>query len=204
MNYEILFAFLVGMVILAASPGPGVFASVAKAISSGFIDSLWVISGLVVGDIIFLVLAILGMSTISIFMGELFFIIKIIGGCYLIYLGIKSFRSKTLIAEIETKIEKKSNSQNFTVGFLVTMGNPKPILFYASVLPSIINFEEVLYSEVLVMILLIAIVSFIVLGGYCYFASLSRKLITTSKAAKRFNRGAGAVMTATGIYVITK
>ena len=53
MNFEILIAFLFGMVILSATPGPGVLASVSTALSKGFKASLFFISGLVIGDIIF-------------------------------------------------------------------------------------------------------------------------------------------------------
>lgn len=204
MNYEILFAFLIGMIILAASPGPGVFASVAKAISEGFVASLYLIGGLVVGDIIYLVLAIIGMSTIAIALGEFFFTVKIIGGIYLIYLGYKSFTTKGAIKKIDKNKTSKSKWQNFITGFLVTLGNPKPILFYASVLPTLINFEEVKFAEIFMMVFLIALVSFVVVGGYAYFASLGRKFITNTRIEKRINRASGVVMGATGTYIILK
>jgi len=61
MTVESTFAFALAMLVLAATPGPGVFASVAQAISSGVRSSIDVIAGIVIGDLFFLMLAILGL-----------------------------------------------------------------------------------------------------------------------------------------------
>ena len=203
MNYEILAGFLVGMIVLSATPGPGVFASMTTAVSDGFKSSLLFIGGLVIGDSIFLILALIGMSAISKALGEMFFIIKIAGGAYLIFLGIKAFRNTHLNKGLKTKV-KRNKYKTILSGLLLTLGNPKPVLFYASVLPTIINFSKVNLSDILMMIILITMVSFTVLGSYCYFASLSRKLYINETSEKKINKAAGTVMAATGIYVMLK
>jgi threonine/homoserine/homoserine lactone efflux protein len=88
MNINLLITFLIGMIVLAATPGPGVLGSMAKAAAEGFKMSLFFIGGLVLGDIVFLSLALLGLSAISKMMGDMFVAIRIVGGLYLIYLGI--------------------------------------------------------------------------------------------------------------------
>jgi threonine/homoserine/homoserine lactone efflux protein len=87
---------------------------------------------------------------------------------------------------------------------LLSLGNPKPILFYASVLPTIINFNEVRPLDVLMMMTLIALVSFSVLGTYCYIASLSNKVSMSSGWQKRINKFAGIVMIMVGVFIIVK
>ncbi len=191
------------MIVLAASPGPGVFASVSKAISHGFKSSLFLISGLVVGDVLFLILALIGMSTISKIMGEMFFAIKIAGGIYLVFLGIKTFK-KSKPASVEVKTGSKYKMTTFMSGLLVTLGNPKPILFYASVVPNIINVKDVHIVEAIVMIAIIASVSFLVIGTYCYIASLSKKVFIKNKFDEKLNKAAGLVMCAAGGYIIVK
>ena len=124
--------------------------------------SLFFIGGLVLGDIIFLSLALLGLSTIAKMLGEMFIVIKIAGGIYLVYLGIRMFRSSLISTNITTK-KDESKWQTLISGLLLTLGNPKPILFYASVLPTIINFSEVRLTDALLMMALIAFVSFSVL-----------------------------------------
>ena len=201
MNYHLLAAFALGMLVLAVSPGPGVVASVSKAISGGFVSSLFVIAGLAIGDVCFLVLALLGMSTISSFAGNLFFILRIAGGLYLVYLGIRYFFAKT--PEFSRNVANKQGDayKTFASGFMVTMSNPKPILFYASVVPTIINVKDVHIFEALLMISIVIGVSFLVLGTYCYLATLTGKLIGSTAAQKRINYVSGVLMIAVGLYI---
>jgi len=201
MNTNVLVPFLISMIILAATPGPGVVASMAKAMAEGFKASLYFIGGLVAGDMIFLLLAIFGLSAVAQIMGRMFLLVKIIGGLYLMVLGVKIFRSVQVQIRNQTKPDN-TRFQTFVSGFLVTMGNPKPILFYASVLPTIINFKEVRPLDVLIMITLIALVSFSVVGTYSYVASLSNKVPMSSAWQKRINQTAGLVMITVGLFVI--
>jgi threonine/homoserine/homoserine lactone efflux protein len=203
MNINILIAFFFGMIILSATPGPGVFASMSKAIAGGFAASLFLIGGLVLGDIIFLLAASFGLSALAQTMGETFFAVRIIGGLYLMYLGIKAYGSERIRM-------KKGNEQDtgrfqaFTAGLLVTLGNPKPMLFYASVLPTIIDFRDVQATDILAMVILIALVSFGVLGTYSYIASLTNKFGLRRKWNKRINRVSGLVMITAGIFILVR
>lgn len=201
MNINLLIGFLIGMTILAATPGPGVFGSMAKAIAEGFKMSLFFIGGLVLGDIIFFTLALLGLSAIEKMLGSMFLVIRIAGGLYLVYLGIRMFRSSRISTNVKAKHEE-SKWQTVMSGLLLTLGNPKPILFYASVLPTIIDFNKIRFTDALLMIALITLVSFSVVGTYSYIASLSHKIRMSGKMQKRLNQAAGFVMMAVGIYVI--
>ncbi len=203
MNVNVLIPFFIGMIILAATPGPGVFGSMAKAVAEGFKTSLVFIAGLVLGDIIFLALALLGLSAIAKMLGELFLVIKIVGGLYLVYLGVKMFRNNRISTGAASK-NKINNWQTCISGLFLTLGNPKPILFYASVLPTIINFNDVKFTDALFMMALIALVSFSVLGTYSYLASLSHKIEMSGKMQIRINQAAGFIMIVVGIFVIIK
>lgn len=57
------------MLLLAITPGPGVFVTVASALASGFARAVWVVAGIVMGDLIFLLLAIYGLSAMAEFLG---------------------------------------------------------------------------------------------------------------------------------------
>jgi threonine/homoserine/homoserine lactone efflux protein len=134
-------------------------------------------------------------------MGDMFVAIRIVGGLYLIYLGIKMFRSSPNSTNTKTNWEE-NKWQTCVSGFLLTLGNPKPILFYASVLPTIINFNEVRLIDALVMMMLVALVSFSVLGTYSYIASLSHKIQLSEKMQTRTNQAAGFVLAIVGIFVM--
>ena len=201
MNINLLIAFFIGMIILAATPGPGVFGSMAKAAAEGFKMSLFFIGGLVLGDIIFFNLALLGLSAIAKMLGGMFIAIRIAGGLYLVYLGVRMFRSSQFSTNVKTN-SGKNKWQTCLSGLLLTLGNPKPILFYASVLPTIINFNEVRFIDALLMMAILVLVSFSVVGTYSYIASLSHRIQMSEKMQKWINQTAGFVMSAVGIYVI--
>jgi threonine/homoserine/homoserine lactone efflux protein len=201
MNINLLITFLIGMIVLAATPGPGVFGSMVKAAAEGFKMSLFFIGGLVIGDSILLVLALLGLSAITKLMGGMFLAIRISGGLYLVYLGIRMFRSSSIsVSAIKDTIESKWRT--CLSGMLLSLGNPKPILFYASVLPAIINFNEVRLIDALLMIVLIALVAFSVVGTYAYIASLTHKIQMSEKMQTRTHQAAGFIMAAVGIFII--
>ncbi|MBN2000834.1 LysE family translocator [candidate division KSB1 bacterium] len=202
MNFDILLAFFLGMIILSATPGPGVLASVSTALSKGFKSSLLFIGGLVIGDIFFFLLAVLGMSVISKIMGQLFYIIKIIGGMYLLYLGLNIIKNRK--EKIRFKNGKLSKHKTLLSGLLITLGNPKPILFYAGIVPTIIDINQIHLYEVIAIIFIISLVSFIVIGFYCYLAIISKALILKKKYQNKVNLTSGLVMVAIGSYVLLK
>jgi threonine/homoserine/homoserine lactone efflux protein len=201
MHTDLLIPFFVGMMILAATPGPGVFASMATAIADGFKASLFLISGLVLGDMMFLLLALFGLSAVATMSNGIFLFIKVVGGIYLMYLGVQLCRAHQFRIYGGSKY-KNNGFQTCISGFLVTLGNPKPILFYASVLPTIIDVHQVHSFDILIMLMLIAVVSVSVLGTYCYIASLSRKISMTEQLQKRLNWTGGIVLMIVGLYIL--
>src|SRR5882757_9684161 len=91
---SILAAFAVALAIAVALPGPGIFAVVSCAIGRGFREALALICGIIIGDLIYFYLAVLGMAALARSMGEFFIVIKLAGAGYLIWLGLKLWRQK--------------------------------------------------------------------------------------------------------------
>jgi len=201
--YSII-GFSVAMLVLAASPGPGVFATVARALASGFRPALAVISGIVLGDIIFLLFAFFGLSMIAQALGELFFIVKICGGAYLIFLGIRIWIREPALALKENGKHTGTALGNFVSGLIITLSNPKVILFYCGFLPAFLDLSALTLSDLALVVGIVTIVLACVLSAYALLASRARKMFTNRKAAQRLNRVAGGVMVATGIAIATR
>ncbi len=204
MTIESILGLSLAMLILAASPGPGVFASVSQALSSGFRSSLDVISGIVLGDLLFLMFAILGLSTIAHAMGEFFFIVKIAGGAYLIWLGVKMWTASPDSAGLKGNVVKGSGWRRFIGGLFITLGNPKVILFYIGFLPTFVDLSSLTISDVAIVMALITGVLFVVLGVYAYCAARARRLFTSGRAIKNLNRGAGTIMVGAGLTIAAR
>jgi threonine/homoserine/homoserine lactone efflux protein len=196
--------FSVAMLILAASPGPGVFATVARALASGLRPALAVICGIVLGDIIFLLFAAFGLSMVASVLGNLFFIVKICGGAYLVWLGIKIwFKDPEPVAGGQNP-DTRSQWGNFVSGLVVTLSNPKVILFYCGFLPTFLDLTALTIIDLALVVAIITAVLVGVLGTYAYLASRARKIFTSKRSVRRLNRAAGGVMVAAGVAIAVR
>jgi threonine/homoserine/homoserine lactone efflux protein len=191
------------MFILAVSPGPGVFAVVSRALASGFNHASMMIIGIVIGDIIYLLCAIYGLSFIAQFFGNFFIIIKYMGGLYLIYLGYKIFTSKVTQHNIQG-IKELSMKVNFLSGLFITLGNPKVIVFYLGFLPAFMDLVNLSKSDILLSIVIVASVLSLVMLSYAYLAARSRKLFKSQKAMEKLNYASGGIMMSVGAVLIVK
>ena len=192
------------MLVLAASPGPGVFATVARALASGFRPALGVIAGIVAGDLIYLLFAIFGLSMVAQAMGELFVFIKIIGGAYLVWLGVRMWLSRSADNQIASKQQDSSGYGNFASGLLITLSNPKVILFYCGFLPTFLDLPTLSLMDIVIVGIVVSTVLSFVLVTYAFLASSARYAFAKPEAVKRLNRAAGFVMIATGVTIATK
>lgn len=203
MTIETAIALLMAMIICAATPGPGVFACIAKALASGFKASIYVIFGIVLGNVVFLIFAFLGLSAIAQMLGEMFIIVKWVGGAYLFWLGCKMLRADPRIS-VSEKVSIKNKSSDFISGLIIPFSNPKVILFYVSLLPSFIDLSALNLLDITIAALLIAFALISVLAGYSYIASRSRRIFTSHRALRNLNRGAGGAMMGTGVIIATQ
>jgi threonine/homoserine/homoserine lactone efflux protein len=196
-------SFALAMLVLAASPGPGVFATVSRSLSCGFRPALAVVAGIILGDIIFLLFAIFGLAVLAQTLGNFFIIIKLLGGGYLIWQGIKIFFSNVNLTDEKTKV-MTSKSGNFIGGLLITLGNPKVILFYCGFLPTFVSLSELTLPDMFIIITVITTVLFVVLGSYAWLASSARQLLKTPLQIKKLNRSAGAIMATAGVVIASR
>lgn len=193
--------FSVAMIVLAASPGPGVFATVARALASGFRPALFVICGIVLGDVIFLLFAAFGLSMVARALGSLFFIVKICGGVYLIWLGVRIWLKNPEPVSENRGLNTRSQWGNFASGLVITLSNPKVIIFYCGFLPTFLDLTALTLMDLVIIATIIAAVLSCVLGIYAFLADRARGMFTNRKAVRRLNHAAGGVMVAAGVAI---
>ena len=195
-----ILSFFIAMFLLAITPGPGVFAVLATSLKSNIKNSFYMIGGIVLGDIIFLLLAIFSLGAIQSILGDMFIIIKYIGGVYLLYLSYKIFTSST---QIDLNNNYNINtSRSFITGLAITLSNPKVILFYISFLPTFISLENLVTSDILIVILLVIIVLSSVMSFYALGANKAKKSLRNQKNIKKINILASVAMSIAGTYLI--
>ena len=203
MTLPAILGFTLAMFILAASPGPGVFATVARSLASGSKATLPLICGIVLGDICYLLFAVFGLAFVAQQMGTVFTIIKLAGGAYLIFLGISIWRSEPALAP-QQLLPKAASWNSFWSGLLITLSNPKVILFYCGFLPTFVDLTSLSYIDIILIAVLVTMVLSTVLLAYSLAAAQTRKLLSGSKAVCWLNKTAGSVMALTGIAIAAK
>ncbi len=211
MPLESLLAFTLAFFLLAATPGPGFLMVVARALTDGFKAGLAAIAGLVLGDLVFLLLAILGMSALAAVMGEFFLVVKILGAAYLIWLGVKTWRSRPNLPQMAAPEATRkpmpppmSHWRSALLGFLVTLGNPKVILFYGALVPTFVDVTTLTALDVAALSFVVAAMLFLVVGFYAWLAARTGRVVRSERALTWLNRATGGLLVGAGIAVATR
>jgi threonine/homoserine/homoserine lactone efflux protein len=196
--------FFITIFIFSITPGPGVFAILAKSLTEGAKPCIALSVGMAVSDVVYLVLACYGLAAIAEQWGGLFMLIRIAGAIYLVYLGWKLWRSRAEYIERENRLSQGKKLAGFIQGFLISASNPKVILFYIAFLPSFIDLSSLDARD----ILLVSTLNFsgILLGllSIAVSAAWARQYFRSEKAMQGLNRVAGSIMMSAGIYLGTR
>lgn len=204
MNPASIFAFVLIMVTLAALPGASVALVVTRSATRGFNNGLAVVGGIVVADLVFATLAMVGMATIAQSTGLLFSILRYIAGAYIVFMGISLIRSSNELSINEVNYCPSSLWTSFFSGLFLTFSDAKAILFYASLFPTLFDLQKFTMADSLLVILITAVT---VGGVKVVYAASARSIAsrcTGNKLAKHGKLVAGSLMVGTGVVVIAK
>ena len=131
---ETLISFSIATLALAISPGPDNIYVLAQSLANGTKSGIATTAGLISGCIVHTTLLAFGISAIITASEELFYAIKVLGACYLLYLAYKVYRSDEHISLAENA-PKKSYSQLFKTGVIMNLLNPKVMIFFLAFFP---------------------------------------------------------------------
>jgi threonine/homoserine/homoserine lactone efflux protein len=203
MEPSTLAAFALALTLAAASPGPGIAAVVARALGAGFRGALPMVLGLVAGDLVYLSFAAFGLAALAASFGGVFLAVKYAGAAYLIWLAVRLWRAAPS-AQAVGAVATGRPWRTFLAGLSVTLGNPKVMVFYLALLPSLIDLERLTALGFAELIAVVIVVLLVVVGGYAAAAARARDLFRSPRAMKLMNRGAGTMMAGAAVAVVAK
>jgi threonine/homoserine/homoserine lactone efflux protein len=189
-----LIVFAGALVVAAGSPGPSIAALVARVLTRGWRDVLPFLAAMWVGEGIWLSLAVFGLAAIAQTFHLLFLAIKYLGIAYLLFLAWKMWRAP-VSTDGEAVSSRRSGRELFLAGLGVTLGNPKIMVFYMALLPTIIDLTRVDMAGWAALTATMLMVLVAVDLGWVFFASQARRLLRSPRAVRTANR-AGATMMA--------
>lgn len=197
-------ALVIIMVTLAAMPSTSVALVVARSATINLANGIAVTMGIVLGDLIFVVLALLGLTALSELMGGFFVAIKFAAGIYLIWFGIGLIRSRTKNWTCTYSGTSKGMLASFLAGLFVTLGDIKAIVFYASLFPAFIDISALTLPDTA----LILFVTAMTVGGVkLAYAFAATKVMAISQMLGSGNKArlaSSALMVGAGTYLIAK
>ena len=197
MQLELLWAFILIFTIDSIAPGPAVAMVMSRGASIGLSRTLPFIAGLVIGDLLLFLMALIGLVTLVKSLGPLFFLVKWVGIAYLLYLAYTMWVAKP--TELNSTETKGTGWRSFFVAIFLPLGNPKAVGFYVALLPAFMNVEKLSITSALYFSLSIVIIWSAVLILYAALADQGRKRIGLASAQKWLNKcSAGAMFGAAG------
>ena len=197
-----LFAAALG--IAAFAPGPGIAAIVARVLGRGRDGAIAFTAGMAIGDIVWLSLATLGLAVLAQTFHELFTLIKYAGAAYLLYIAWKMWTAPAAAQAVAAEPRRESRLRLFLAGLAVALSNPKTIVFYLALVPSLIDLSAVdglAFAELVATTLAVLTLVF---GFYVVLALRARRLLSSPRAIPIVNRGSGVVMAGAALAIATR
>jgi len=200
MSIEIWLSFVLASLVLCVTPGPTVFFVIGHSLKHGKASVVPMVFGALSGDIVLMCLSFLGLSALLASSVYMFTVLKFLGALYLIYLGIKSWRSPSLLSqenEMETLALKKGKI--YTDALLVTALNPKGIIFFTAFFPLFLNVNSALLPQMLILALTFMGVAVSTNSCYSIFSSYLSTKVKSAKTQKVFNKTSGGLLIGAGL-----
>lgn len=202
MELHALLAFAVVLGIACASPGPTIAALVARVLGRGAAGAPSFCAGLLFSDIAWLTGAVLGLAVLAETVQPVFVVIKYVGAAYLLYLAWKLWRAPA--STVTAAPVPGEGIKLFLAGVTVGSGNPKTMLFYLALLPSVLPLETVTATDYLLLVATQCLVYGAILIGYVVLAARARRAFASSRLMRYVNRLTGAVMAGAAVAVATR
>lgn len=196
-------AYALALGLAAAIPGPGVVALVARALASGFLAGMAFALGLILGDLTYLAAAVFGLTRVAEALGDVFVVVRICAGLYLGFLAVQLWRASAHAALV-TPRKADTSLGSFVAGLTVTLANPKTIVFYLAVLPTLLDLRAVTRADFALLVAVTALVLVAVMTPYAALASRARRALQGAAFQRRLNRSAAAIMAGAAIWTIAR
>jgi threonine/homoserine/homoserine lactone efflux protein len=188
-----LFIFAGALMIAAGSPGPSTAALVARVLARGHGDVLPFLAAMWIGEAAWLSMAVWGLNTIAEAFALAFLLIKWLGVAYLLFLAWKMWHAAPHL-DMNGILERVPPARMFAAGLAVTLGNPKIMIFYMALLPTIIDLEQLSllgWAELtgtMILVLVAVDVAWVVM------AARVRRLLRNPQAIRFVNRCSAGMM----------
>lgn len=197
MELHVYFAFVIATTIMISLPGPSVLLTVAHSISFGWKHSIATVAGATAGIAFQLIVAAIGLTSLLNGVAEAFEWLRWAGAAYLVYLGIKQWRAASEPLGFDTSSVSKTNL--FVQGLVITIPNPKSLIFIAAFLPQFIDATRPLGLQFAFIVPTFLVITFIVTSAWALVAGKASGFLQSQRAFQSVMRTTGGLMILAGL-----
>lgn len=201
-----IWEYVIAAVVIILAPGPSVLFVIARAVAWGRATAVATVLGNVLGSFSLSVIVALGLGPILQRSVIAFNAVQILGGAYIVYLGIQAIRHSQVHAEDMTNQgdEKPTVRKSIREGYFVGILNPKALVFFAAILPQFIDRARgSVTSQLLLLGAIFTVIAFVSDGSWGLLAGTIRNWLATDvKRLVRMRVAGGVVMICLGIFTL--
>ena len=198
MNPELYFAFVAATAVMILLPGPSVMLTVAHGMAFGPRGALVTLTGIVSGISVQLAITLAGMTSFMIFMTEWFEVLRWAGVAYLVYLGIQQWRADPTAPDLPNGSASSPRSR-FLQGLVITVMNPKSMIFLAAFFPQFIDPAVPLSLQLPVLSVTFVAIAFVFTGLWLIPAGQAARWFRSASRARWRNRITGSLILGAGV-----
>jgi len=191
--------FAGALAVAAAVPGPAVMATIGRVLGRGERGAVGFCVGLLLGDLLWLWVAALGLGAAARTFGFALRWGELIGAAYLLVLAWRMARSEPMALDATPGTHDR---RAWLSGFVLQLGNPKAVLFYAALMPAIVPLGELTVARLVTLSIVVAIVIFAVNLSYVKTAALARRHLRSPRALRAIYRVNAIVLAGTAVAVV--
>ena len=198
-----LLAYSGALALLVITPGPVVAALIARAATGGVRAVLPLAAGVAVGDVLWPLLAMLGIGVAAGIWADALYLLRFVGAAILVWMGLAMIRQAEAAALRATGggLSRERGWAGFTAGLMVIAGNPKAVLFYMGVLPGFFPMARLTAADIAVICLVSALIPFAGNLAWAAVFARARLLLADPLAMRRLHIGAGAALVLVGVAI---
>ncbi|MBR0555071.1 LysE family translocator [Ciceribacter sp. L1K23] len=200
MSFELWIAFVAASAVLVAIPGPTILLVVSYALGHGRRTAAATVTGVVLGDFVAMTASMLGVGALLMASADAYAILRIIGGAYLVYLGIRLWRAPVgdgPLADNDNLPEEKP-LRILGHAFVVTALNPKSLIFFVAFLPQFIDPARPFPLQMAILEVTFLTIAAANALAYALIAEKARAYIRRKAVRKAINRTGGTLLIAAG------
>lgn len=215
LNFSLFSLFVVTSTMTVATPGPGVLMTLMKSIGFGFRGAIWTICGTATGALIMSAISATGVGLILRASPDAYAVLRVIGAAYMIWLGVKNWRVRTVSLESALRGKQRVDAQRgvvqageirrfpfFMEGITLQMTNPMLIMFFVSLFPQFIDPKLPYGPQYGILAATYGILILIIHSGYSFVTSRFRGFLSSERMSRLIYRIGGSIFIGLALKVL--